>query len=133
VVAAAHGGQVLVTHATRQLNDSRHDFRDLGEHELKDVPTPTDLFQLQAAGLESEFPPPRTLANRPTNLPSAAREILGRSDELARLATLLSDPQVRLVTVTGAGGVGKHGSRSKRQRSPPTVRRRGVPCPPFPG
>jgi predicted ATPase/class 3 adenylate cyclase len=107
VMSAAHGGQVLVTASTRELNDSRFSFRDLGEHALKDIPTSTHLYQLEADGLESDFPPLRTLANRPTNLPSPARPILGRTEELARLAGLLGDRQVRLVTVTGAGGVGK--------------------------
>jgi predicted ATPase/class 3 adenylate cyclase len=107
VMAAAHGGQVVVTAATRELNDSRFGFRDLGEHELKDIPAPTHLFQLEAEGLESEFPPLRTLANRPTNLPAPPRPLLGRMHELAVLEDLLSDQQVRLVTLTGPGGTGK--------------------------
>jgi len=107
VMAAAHGGQVVVTAATHELNDSRFGFRDLGEHELKDIPAPTHLYQLEAEGLESEFPPLRTLANRPTNLPAPPRPLLGRVHELAVLDDLLSDQRVRLVTLTGPGGTGK--------------------------
>jgi predicted ATPase/class 3 adenylate cyclase len=107
VMAAAHGGQVLVTGATRQLHPSAVSFRDLGEHELKDIPATTRLFQLEADGLPMDFPPLRTMANRPTNLPAPARALIGRDRELAVLASLLSDPDVRLLTVTGVGGAGK--------------------------
>jgi len=110
VMAAAHGGQVLVTQTTRDLNDSpgsRTAFRDLGEHELRDIPSPTHLYQLDLDGLETDFPPPRTVANRPTNLPAPVHALIGRTAELAVLDDLLTDPQVRLVTLAGAGGTGK--------------------------
>src|SRR5262245_31107447 len=46
-------------------------------------------------------PPPRN------NLPSPATPFVGRSDELARIAELLDDPNCRLLTLTGPGGIGK--------------------------
>lgn len=35
VMAAGHGGQVLISQPTRDLLDERHNLRDLGEHRLK--------------------------------------------------------------------------------------------------
>ncbi len=64
ISAAAHGGQVLMSGATRALveDDLPDDVRiaDLGEFRLKDIDRPERLYQLSAEGLPSEFPPPRT-------------------------------------------------------------------------
>src|SRR5213078_2173456 len=70
IMAAGAGGQVLVSEATRALLDDRHQLRDLGEHRLKDLSGPHRLYQLLIEGLPSEFPPLKTLENRPTNLPA---------------------------------------------------------------
>lgn len=97
VSAAAHGGQVLVTSATRSLSEAPA--RDLGEHRLKDFPTPERLFQIGPG----DFPPLR--APKLTNLPLAGDPIIGRDDDLAALAELIGEH--RLVTITGPGGIGK--------------------------
>jgi hypothetical protein len=64
ISAAARGGQVLLSGATRSLveDDLPDDVRivDLGEFRLKDIDRPERLYQLVAEGLPSEFPPPRT-------------------------------------------------------------------------
>ncbi len=44
---------------------------------------------------------------RPTNLPVPATPLVGREAELATLAQLLRDPQCRLLTLVGPGGIGK--------------------------
>jgi predicted ATPase/class 3 adenylate cyclase len=109
VMQAAHGGQVLLSHSTRAFLAEDGDgleVRDLGMHRLKDLGEPERLYQLVGNGLESEFPPPRTLENRPTNLPSQTTPLIGRTDEIERLTQLLSG-DARLVTLTGAGGSGK--------------------------
>jgi predicted ATPase/class 3 adenylate cyclase len=106
VMAAAHGGQVLLSEATRSLLGDVA-VRDLGEHRLKDLSQPQRLYQLLAAGLEADFPPPRTLENRPTNLPVQATPLVGRQRELQEVVELLSRPEVRLVTLSGPGGSGK--------------------------
>lgn len=41
------------------------------------------------------------------NLPLQATLFVGRTDELARLAALLADPDCRLLTLVGPGGIGK--------------------------
>jgi DNA-binding SARP family transcriptional activator/predicted ATPase len=43
----------------------------------------------------------------PDNLPAQATPCVGRSREIGQVAGLLADPAVRLVTLTGAGGMGK--------------------------
>jgi predicted ATPase/class 3 adenylate cyclase len=105
ICAAAHGGQVLLSQTTRDLADA--EARDLGEHRLKDLTQPQPLYQLLAPGLEAQFPPLRTLENRPTNLPSQATPLVGRGAELEALRGLLEDDGIRLVTLTGPGGTGK--------------------------
>src|SRR5918912_2957553 len=107
VMAAGHGGQVLVSHATCALLDDRFQLRDLGEHRLKDLSGPQRLYQLQVDGVPSEFPPLKTLDNRPTNLPVLANALIGRERELGETQALLEQDEVRVVTLTGAGGSGK--------------------------
>src|SRR5437867_5500024 len=105
ICAAAHGGQVVLSQATRDLTDA--EARDLGEHRLKDLTQPQRLHQLLAPGLDTDFPPLRTLENRPTNLPAQTTPLVGRTDELQALQTLLAAEDIRLVTLTGPGGTGK--------------------------
>ena len=100
IMSAGHGGQVLLSQATRKLLDGRI-LRDLGEHRLKDFDEPVRLFQLGAG----DFPPLKTLNN--TNLPVPASSFVGRELELAEVASLLRPGGGRLVTLTGPGGSGK--------------------------
>ena len=55
--------------------------------------------------LRDEFPPLRTLSA--TSLPALHHRLVGRADALARIESLLDEPAVRLVTITGPGGAGK--------------------------
>jgi predicted ATPase/class 3 adenylate cyclase len=107
VMAAGHGGQVLVSEETRALLDERFELCDLGEHLLKDLAAPERLFQLVVDGLRTEFPPLSTVGNRPTNLRSPPNAFIGRSRELEELRALLARADVRLLTLTGTGGTGK--------------------------
>jgi predicted ATPase/class 3 adenylate cyclase len=101
IMACAHGGQVVLSQATRELLDQEDGLRDLGEHRLKDLTAPLRLYQLG----EGEFPPLRSLYR--TNLPTPATTFLGRRRELAEVAALLERDDVRLLTLTGPGGTGK--------------------------
>jgi predicted ATPase/class 3 adenylate cyclase len=107
VMAAGHGGQVLLTHATRDLLDDATPVRDLGEHRLMDLSAPLRLFQLEIEGLPSEFPALKTLESHQANLPVQPTPLIGRERELAELAALLGREEVRLLTLTGPGGSGK--------------------------
>jgi predicted ATPase/class 3 adenylate cyclase len=109
ICAAAHGDQVVVSRATRDLAGDEPvpggSYKPLGRHRLKDVPGGTQLFQLLAPDLHDDFPPLRTLSA--TSLPTLHHRLVGRADALARIESLLEEPDVRLVTITGPGGAGK--------------------------
>jgi predicted ATPase/class 3 adenylate cyclase len=105
ISGAGHGGQILISQTTRDLVEA--EVRDLGEHRLKDLGHPQRIYQVLAPGLEADFPPPRTLENRLTNLPAQPTPLIGREHELSATTELIRRPDVRLVTLTGAGGCGK--------------------------
>jgi predicted ATPase len=111
ICSAGHGGQVLVSQTTRELiGGDLPDglaLRDLGEHRLKDLSTPHRLFQVLIAGMPADFPPLKTLETSPTNLPAQPTPLLGRERELKDVCKLLLRDDVRLLTLTGAGGTGK--------------------------
>jgi len=100
VAACGHGGQIVVSAATRALLGDIVDVVELGEHRLKDLGAPERLFQLG----DGAFAPLRTLDA--TNLPLASSPLVGRERELADVLALLTNGS-REVTVTGPGGTGK--------------------------
>jgi predicted ATPase/class 3 adenylate cyclase len=101
ISAVGHGGQVVVSKATREhLGGGTLAVADLGEHLLKDFPEPVWLFQLG----EERFPPLRTRSN--TNLPRPVSSFVGREREVDEITALLRDGG-RLVTLSGPGGSGK--------------------------
>jgi predicted ATPase len=110
-MAAGHGGQVLLSLATQDLaRDALPPgvtLRDLGEHPLRDLYRPERVFQLLHPDLPADFPPIRTLASRPNNLPVQQTPFLGREGQVAWVVDLLNRDGVRLLTITGPGGVGK--------------------------
>ena len=75
VEAAAHGGQVLITGATRDLVRSALpdgvSLRDMGEHRLRDLERLEHLYQLVVQGLNNDFAPLRTHVRAPR--PTATR------------------------------------------------------------
>jgi predicted ATPase/class 3 adenylate cyclase len=104
ICAAAHGGQIVVSPATRELLGDDVAVTDLGDHMLKDVPGPLRLFQVVADGLAHEFPPLR--ARPPGNLGRPPSSVYGRADDVRAIRDLVLD-HASLVTVTGPGGIGK--------------------------
>ena len=109
IMAAAHGGQVVLSAATHALAERATpeaiSFRDLGEHRLRDLPDPERLFQLVAEGLRAEFPPIRSVDASPNNLPTPLTTFVGRRRELRDIEEAVRD--ARIVTLTGPGGAGK--------------------------
>lgn len=101
IMAAGHGGQVVVSKATRDLLDNACELHNLGEHRLKDLATPQELFQLG----RRNFPPLKTLYV--SNLPVPATPFIGREGDLAEVSALLTDPGIRVLSLVGPGGVGK--------------------------
>src|SRR6201997_2903976 len=104
VMAAGHGGQILVAESTAGLLDGV-DLVNLGPRRLRDVPRPIGIFQVQAAELRAEFPPLRALDTTPGNLRPATTSVIGRESEVAEIEAAVKAH--RLVTLTGVGGVGK--------------------------
>ena len=109
ISAAGHGGQVLISDATRGVVASELPpdvtLRSLGEHQLKDLPASERIWQVDVAGLPSDFPALASQGQRPTNLPHPAAPFIGREHELSQVAELLG--RRRLVTLIGPGGAGK--------------------------
>jgi predicted ATPase/class 3 adenylate cyclase len=109
LMGTAHGGQTVLSEAAaalvRDALPAGAALRDLGAHRLKDLATPERVFQLLHRDLPAAFPPLRSLDARPHNLPLQLTSFVGRERELADVARQLTAE--RLVTLTGAGGVGK--------------------------
>jgi len=110
LMALAHGGQIvtsetvaLLVREVRLADDAT--LRDMGEHRLRDLSHVEHVYQIEAAGLRSDFAPLRSLDAYSTNLPSQLTSFIGREDEIEILTTLVQAH--RLVTLTGVGGVGK--------------------------
>ncbi|MHB8512049.1 MAG: ATP-binding protein [Actinomycetota bacterium] len=109
VSALAHGGQILVSGATATVAGEGFDdgtvLRDLGQYQLKDLAEPERIHQVYADGLESEFPPLRSLEQIPNNLPQHLKSFIPRDEEAGDVIKRLQSN--RLVTITGSGGSGK--------------------------
>jgi WD40 repeat protein/DNA-binding SARP family transcriptional activator len=121
---AAHGGQVLFSHTTREAVQQSLpqglSIRDLGEYRLKDLKFPTPIYQLVIEGLVQDFPPPRTKftgteAPTPGEPPfkglqyfdeADAELFFGREQLTAKLVNRLRDSEFLLVII-GASGSGK--------------------------
>ena len=104
VMAAGHGGQILLTDSTAVLV-SGIDLIDLGPRRLRDLPAAVGVFQVRAPGLRTEFPALRALDMSPGNLRPGLTSFIGRESEVDEVQSVLKAH--RLVTLTGVGGVGK--------------------------
>ena len=118
IAAAANGGQVVMSDATRALVG---DFpvRALGVHRLKDFPQRIRLWQLG----DGEFP--RGAIARTHAAPRRGPVLYGRDDELRRVVELVRDG-APLLTLTGPGGAGKTELALHAARDSATIRRRRV-------
>jgi predicted ATPase/class 3 adenylate cyclase len=108
---AAHGEQILLSSTvaglTREELPEAASLEALGEYRLRDILQPEEIFQLCHAELRQDFPPLNTPGHLPHNLPTHPTPFLGRETEVDEITALVLRPEVRLVTLTGPGGVGK--------------------------
>jgi predicted ATPase len=104
VMAAGHGGQILLDGATAGLLTGV-ELAELGTRRLRDIARPVELFQVRAPGLRIEFPPLKTVDPTPGNLRPATTSFVGREADVAEVQAALKAH--RVVTLTGVGGVGK--------------------------
>ena len=105
-----HGGQTVLSGATEAMVIDRLPegawLTDLGTHPLRDLPRPERVVQLCHPDLLNEFPPLRVgRAVASEHLPAQLTSFVGRDSEIGEVRQLLGEN--RLVTLTGAGGVGK--------------------------
>jgi predicted ATPase/class 3 adenylate cyclase len=109
LLSIAHGGQIIVSGVTADLVQGQMppqaSLRDLGQHRLKDLAYPEQVYQVVAPGLQATFPPPKSLDTYRHNLPQQLSSFVGREDEIAQIEAQLES--ARLVTLVGTGGVGK--------------------------
>ncbi len=109
IMAAGHGGQILLSQTTYDLVknkcDDKTELRDMGERRLKDITKPEQLYQAVVADLPSDFPVLTTLEAINHNLPAQLTSFIGRERELTEAGKLLSS--TRLLTFIGPGGTGK--------------------------
>jgi predicted ATPase/class 3 adenylate cyclase len=109
VMSAAHGGQVLVSHAVVEAIGAALpagvSLRDLGAVRLRDLSGPERLYQVIHERLRLEFPPLRSLEATPNNLPQQLNSFINRYQELSDVPDLLANN--RLVTLLAMGGIGK--------------------------
>src|SRR5439155_22664209 len=101
--AAAHGGQVLLSQAARDLLKGRMPegagLRLLGAHRLPDLESPEEVYQLVHPGLPAEFPPLRTQSSLLESGAAAPAGGFSRSEHGpgGRLARRGATPRMALV------------------------------------
>ncbi|MDT5174729.1 MAG: hypothetical protein QOG37_1980 [Mycobacterium sp.] len=105
-----HGGQTVLSGTTEDLVLDRLPadawLTDLGSHQLRDLPRPERVVQLCHPDLCNDFPPLRAPESVVAHhLPTQFTSFVGREAEIGDVRQILADN--RLVTLTGAGGVGK--------------------------
>jgi predicted ATPase/class 3 adenylate cyclase len=109
LMSIGHGGQILITDVARahvhgDLPDGVS-LTDFGPHQLKGLAEPEHVWQLTIAGLNASFPPLKSLDPLLNNLPMQVTSFRGRERDLKEVKSLLGAH--RLLTLFGAGGVGK--------------------------
>jgi predicted ATPase/class 3 adenylate cyclase/Tfp pilus assembly protein PilF len=111
LLSTGYGGQILLSQVVQQLSRGGlppgTKLRDLGEHRLRDLLEPEQIFQVLHPDLPDQLPPLTSLGSHPTNLPLQPTPFLGREREVQQVVDQVRRPEVRFLTLTGPGGTGK--------------------------
>ena len=110
LLSSGWGGQVLLTPEVLRMAalPEGASAQDLGFHFFKDLGQPQQVYRLEHPELPwRDFPPLRSLSAHPHNLPVQPTPFVGREKELTQVLTLLDNPDCRLLTLVGPGGIGK--------------------------
>jgi predicted ATPase/class 3 adenylate cyclase len=110
IMSLGWGGQILVSENLRKQArlPAGAEWMDLGVHQVKDLPEPQHIFGVAHPSLKlREFPALKSLSNRPHNLPEQLSPFVGRAPELKDIAGRIAGAHSRLITLLGAGGMGK--------------------------
>jgi predicted ATPase/class 3 adenylate cyclase len=109
IMSLGYGGQVLISGITADLVKKTLPqdctLADLGEHRLKGIAAPEQIYQLCHPALRPEFPHLKSLTTYKHNLPPQLSSFIGRHKELADVKRMLQG--TRLLTLLGPGGTGK--------------------------
>jgi predicted ATPase/class 3 adenylate cyclase len=109
IMSVALGGQVLVSHAVATLVSdglpAGISLRRLGAVRLRGLAHQEQVHQVVHRDLRDRFPPLRALAAAPHNLPQPLTTFVGREGLVAQAVGLVRES--RMVTLVGAGGIGK--------------------------
>jgi predicted ATPase/class 3 adenylate cyclase len=111
LLAIGHGGQILLSQTTYDLSrdvlPTEASLKDLGQHRLKDLTHPEQIWQMLHPDLPADFPPLRSLDNPllPNNLPRQITSFVGREKEIEDIKERIKTAP--LLTLTGSGGCGK--------------------------
>ncbi len=111
LLAIAHGGQMLLSASAaalvrERLPEGAH-LQDLGGYHLRDLQQPEQVFQLVVPDLPADFPALAAVAPHPQALPAQTTDFIGREELVRAVQKQLLQPNIRLLTLTGPGGVGK--------------------------
>jgi predicted ATPase/class 3 adenylate cyclase len=106
-----HGGQVLLSEATATLVRGALPIevvlRDLDDYSLRGFERPERVYQIVHPELPADFPPLVGLRRGAHNLPAQTTPLIGRAKAVEDVCELLRRGGVRLLTLTGPGGIGK--------------------------
>lgn len=111
VLQASQPGHVLLAHVVAGLVHEQlppHTrLEPLGRYAFDATGRAEEVYQLQTSAGAAPPPALRRPAYRPSRLPRPLTALIGREDDIATACAELQRPGVRLLTLTGPGGVGK--------------------------
>jgi predicted ATPase/class 3 adenylate cyclase len=112
IASAANAGQILMSNTTRGLVEGTvvdEGWRtiDLGAYGLKGLSHTENIIQLSASGLPDSYPPLRARSAQNVHLPAQLTSLIGRESDVKEVVGTMSRSGVRLVSLTGPGGIGK--------------------------